>query len=836
LGMAHAAGDKQQVSHPDLMNLLRRFETSALSAPLPSVSAFASVSPAALQQFVAALLELRKQAVERQTALPYGTTAGSSDPTGKKLGDNALTQARDATARRLLRSAAVANEGLAITSTLIPAPIGMLNLERLELAPAGIERGELIATIPLAPGEKTAVVQKEWSVTTKEFTSIVTDSLENVSETGVTDNTELAQSTTSQIQHANQFNITGTVSGGIPMISGSSTAAFGAQDATSQSATDSRKHASTVTQKASSRTKREHKVTISTTTVTGASETTTRELVNPSLTDPMRIDYFKMMRKWRVRLYRYGLRLTYDIVIPEPAGTLRKDYAHLEWLQKQIVPFDFPVTHAFIATASVAQILAIADQYDAQISPPPPDAHDIFVNLNPPNTDPDGVSIVQLPPLNVPDGYWIRQLFISYHYESHTGSHKAKFSVLWSTLPVDNNSQNDAGPIELTTPANGSLLLHGGGPAVVSCRLENTTNVAISLRAVIEPSDAALTQWRNDAWNALFSAAQAQYYATQQDIAAQIAKLEARLAAVDTLTLRREENDEVMKGALRFLLGVGFEFMDDTVDLAITQSGGDVDAPHGIAFTTNKVAINGLQLAGISAFEDEVRFINQAIEWENVVTFLYSYFWDLPEGWEFIRQITAPDPTRQAFLRAGSARVVLTVRKGFEQDWLRFVDGIPVGQETPRLTIAREIAAYDDRNYPGIPPANPGRSAVRLEDAVYSTSATEIPAPAPGVVLTDVVVTVESTTGFLVGAQVVVDSGVDMDPTPHNGKQEQSTISAIGTATLTLATIRNGHGGDGASYVVLQPGERGALIAEWNEYTPTSGTDIAVTSNLATIA
>ena len=83
------------------------------------------------------------------------------------------------------------------------------------MATAGIVRGELIATIPLAPLEETAVAQKEWSVTSKEFTSIVTDFSENHSETGVTDNTELAQSTTSQLQHSNQFNITGTVSGGI---------------------------------------------------------------------------------------------------------------------------------------------------------------------------------------------------------------------------------------------------------------------------------------------------------------------------------------------------------------------------------------------------------------------------------------------------------------------------------------------------------------------------------------------------------------------------------------------------------------------------------------------
>lgn len=37
-------------------------------------------------------------------------------------------------------------------------------------------------------------------------------------------------------------------------------------------------------------------------------------------------------------------------------------------------------------------------------------------------------------------------------------------------------------------------------------------------------------------------------------------------------------------------------------------------------------------------------------------------------------------------------------------------------------------------------------------------------------------------------------------------------------------------------FAVLQPGNKGALIAEWFEYTPGSGTDIAVTNNLATFA
>jgi hypothetical protein len=64
------------------------------------------------------------------------------------------------------------------------------------------------------------------------------------------------------------------------------------------------------------------------------------------------------------------------------------------------------------------------------------------------------------------------------------------------------------------------------------------------------------------------------------------------------------------------------------------------------------------------AYQEMVKFINEAIEWENMLYFVYPYFWDVPQSWEFIRGLRHPDATRQAFLRAGSARVVLTIRPG----------------------------------------------------------------------------------------------------------------------------------------------------------------------------
>ena len=94
-----------------------------------------------------------------------------------------------------------------------------------------------------------------------------------------------------------------------------------------------------------------------------------------------------------------------------------------------------------------------------------------------------------------------------------------------------------------------------------------------------------------------------------------------------------------MKGVLRWLLGTQFDFMPKDVADLITNSGGDV--VHGVNFTGNALGLSTTQWTTMFQYQEMIKFINEAIEWENVLFFLYSYFWDIPGSWEFIRQISA---------------------------------------------------------------------------------------------------------------------------------------------------------------------------------------------------
>ncbi|PND50063.1 LysM peptidoglycan-binding domain-containing protein [Rhodococcus sp. ENV425] len=813
------AGDVAPVASPPRVSdrtfdTLMAFASALVPLLEPSAAQVAEIPSAELVSFAQELASLRREDLTARLG----------------QGDDPESIGR---AVNILNSVLVAAQTLSNSGTAVP--IGLLNLERIEMVPAGIERGELVATIPLAPGEQTAVTYKEWSVTSQEFTKIVTDELEGVSETGVTDSTDLSQSTSSQTQHSNQFNITGTVQGGIPIISGSSTSTFNTQNGESDSATVSRKHAKSLTQKASSRSRQEHKVTIATRTETGSEQTSTRTLSNPG-PNPIRIDYFSLMRKWHVRLYRYGLRLTYDVVVPEPAATMRRTYARLDQLRSQQGPFVFPYSPSDVNRDPVnangapdpngkPRYLWLADKYKVAV-PPYPDVHaPVSAEMN--GSGNESWMYIALE-FTVPEGTRIAELRVTANIGRHPNDENIHLNLIGTNIIIPSEPGGSIYFVDrlAQAPDGSNFLLNHTGQQKVTFLLDNSAAPFVRVKAILAHAPGVEEAWRNEVWNAIYGAAQTEYYAQQQQIGEEITELTERLFAVDTLTLRREENDEIMRSVLRFVLGKSFEYMPADVLSAFSAAAvNGVDLAHGIAFDQNTLNLSAEQWSAVRQHEDKVRFINQAIEWENVVSFLYSYFWDVPPSWPFIRDLRHPDATRQAFLRAGAARVVLTVRKGWEARWMRFArEGIidTTTPDAPYLTIAKEIAAYDDRNYPGIPPANPARHAVRLQESVYTTTQTVLQ---PSV--TPVTIEVEDSSGFLTGVPVVIDV--------HDERRIQESVVVVAIpdqAHITVAKLTFAHDGATSPVPLLQPGEKGALIAEWHEYTPNSGTDIAVTTSL----
>jgi hypothetical protein len=849
----HGAADDAK-----LAKLLRTLETAQTPSQMPSPAEFADVPASSLVTFGKALSAVRNSKITQLKTQSTKTESieKSSDGVGGQkfailanvahLGDP--VNLGDLV--HLAHSASAATQ--AFMAHLGASPIGMLNLERLEMTPAGLELGELLATIPLAPLEKTSVVQQEWSVVSQEFTSIVTDELENYSEKGVTETSELAQATTSQNAHSNQFNITASASGGCGFVSGSVASGFSSQDQSSQSATDSRKHATSVTQKASSRVKQSRKVTISSSTVSGSSETTTRSLHNSSSTEPMRVDYFSMMRKWHVGLYRYGLRLTYDLTVPEPGAALRADYKELLQRKNEAGKgFEFDLSLNSITFENYPNLITT---WGAEM----PDAPHVLTTTQTiggpiEHLGTEGSSILgaNLLSFSVKDGYYITSVDLDLEL-GHMDA-KRRFDVLgvedntWleqsslTEADINENQRHHFTSLSASNHLGQPFLVGASGEQTISYIVGNTNVGSAWFTLHLALTDEYINNWKATVWKSLYNAAQTNFYARQARIQQQISDLQDKIDNVDTLTLRREENEEIMKCALRWLLGPQFEFVPENVISYLAASGGDPN--HGINFTGNSTMLNTSEWSIVSQYEAIVKFINEAIEWENVIYFLYSYFWDIPTAWPFIRQLEHPDATRQAFVRAGAARVVLTIRKGYEKAWTWFAEQYdfspPDGPwpDFPYMTIAQEIQDYDNTNYPGIPPANPNSGntgGVDSGDPAAGTMSSAHIVPSTSLANTAVQIPVEDGTGFSVGSQVIIDSW-------DSKVQELQQIVAIGDnkTSITVKALKNEHDGTAKGnrpFPIMLAREKGVLIAEWFEYTPSKGTYIAINSDLKTIA
>jgi hypothetical protein len=800
------------------LDTIRVFEGVAVSSTLPTAREVARLSTSDLLKFGQAVLKSRKARLAQDGRAP------TDAPRPMKMLSGTLEMAPKFNATIQYHDAFAALESF--QNAFKVSPIGLLNLERLEMTPAGIQRGELIATIPLAPKEKTTVLHKEWSVTSREFTSIVTDSLENFSETGVTENSELAQATASQTTHSNQFNINATLTGSYGPVTATVSTGFGSQDADSQSASESRRHAVTTTRSASSRVKQEHKVTVSTTSVTGSLDQSLRVLENTSDIDPIRVDYFSLLRKWHVALFRYGLRLTYDIAVPEPGATMRAIYAKMEDLRSSLGRFEFNLAATDITPSTY---LALAAQYSVVLPAPPENPREVSViSTYTASGDTEFFGTIRVMEINIPDGYTVKSADLFFDLQSD--EHISDIFIL-RVVVTPGAFHGDPLPIPFLVGREGKQYLmystKGSPSGVLEMDLQLTAT-------------AALAEWQQQAWSSLFGAAQAKYFAAQQKVQADLEALTAQISNVNTLTLRREENEEIMKAALKWILGPTFAFMPtDVLQTFIDQQSpfGGVDITHGSTAYDTGLSVTQDNWGTMLKYQEMIKFINEAIEWENVLYFVYPYFWDIPFSWSFIRGLRHPDAAREAFLRAGSARVVLTVRRGWEEAWVTFVETGGFGDTLlpghPYLSIAREIQAYDQTNYPGIPPANPGGGPIPDDGTAVSTLSSDSMAAGAS----PIKIAVQSSEGFRVGYTAVIDRY-------GNGKtvggvfqtvQEAQLITAVDVGQITVERLDNAHDGSTSPISIRQAGEAGHLMAEWFEYTPTPGTDIAVTSNLATI-
>jgi hypothetical protein len=408
----------------------------------------------------------------------------------------------------------------------------------------------------------------------------------------------------------------------------------------------------------------------------------------------MRIDYYQLVRKWRVDLYRYGLRMTYDIVIPSPGADLLQKLEELRALDALIdAPFDFPLKPSTIDRSNWTELAA---QWGAKVDFPPPEYGQVPLPHHEAEyhcTGGKGTIVMEAVEFAVDPDYEISSAQFLCHYGTCGDIHNYHFGVVGEHGAI--NADNDI----YTSTLSGYVGMSGNLAVAYSAR--NIKNLAIRGTIHVKLTDVAFQRWQYAAWNEMRSAAEEAYYASRQTYIDRRTALAEQIKGWDALTLRKMEREEIMKGVLRWLFGPTFELVPAEIQAFFGQP------ESNCAPAVEQLTPTEANWSRVIRFGEMIKFMHQAIEWENVLYFTYPYFWDSRENWEFKRFLQHPDPQHREFLRAGSARVVLTIRPGFEVSFACFMETGALDPGHPYLTIAQEIQDYANTNYQGIPPANP---------------------------------------------------------------------------------------------------------------------------------
>ena len=414
----------------------------------------------------------------------------------------------------------------------------------------------------------------------------------------------------------------------------------------------------------------------------------------------------------RVQLFRFPHRMLLEFEIPEPG-------AYVRWLTKhpnmEGIQAENPPLLTLDGTAGTRQLVTsdmhpggpaymgedyvtIGARYHALGLKPPPTTLRIGVGMsrdsaNDPENDKQRGRFETNSTLPVPAGY--RAVSWSASGSCYPNTFVNQIASLSITVGSGTPSQ-----VLIDPPNNGGDFSTAGSVGNIT-----TGNVPVGLRTLealgydlnvvvqCEPMAEAYQQWEADTFDLIQNA----YYAMKQQYDSEVAarRLQEGKDFGNSPTQNKQTTiAELKKHTLSMLTGANFAGRN-AIRTGVDR--GDDGPPEWDVGAADRVGI-------------EVQFLEQAFEWENLTYILYPYYWADNSRWPELATLQGADPEFARFLQAGSARLIVPARPGFEAEvQLYAAFGVlwgggspPAPGEEGYLSIAEEIKAQQQPAADGI--------------------------------------------------------------------------------------------------------------------------------------
>ena len=366
----------------------------------------------------------------------------------------------------------------------------------------------------------------------------------------------------------------------------------------------------------------------------------------------------------QAKVFTYGKRMLYDIVVPEPAEYLayemQKWQPELYALQKPTL-FSLEPQQLSDNPKNTNFYQYWAAGYGATGIQPPPEPQIMVartygnVSKDPfGNQPPEARSVFEVGKDNVtiPEGYQAKSVIIEVEAEVWNdvgmwinfdiGQTYVQVNDPVST-PVTLGLKGEVGEIPLTVYVS-------GGPAIYSATVE----------IVCVRTAQAMAQWQAKTHDTILQASRDRLSEYEDRVNNLKAALTVKVAGKSADEKQALIHAELEKSCISILSNQHFEAFN-AIEFVLPKDG-----------IPPQDYMPELYLPNVEPMGRYIRFFQQAFEWEQMLYLYYPYFWGRQKYWNDRIQLDDLDPDFAAFLGAGAARVTVPVRLGYEAGGRRF--------------------------------------------------------------------------------------------------------------------------------------------------------------------
>lgn len=385
------------------------------------------------------------------------------------------------------------------------------------------------------------------------------------------------------------------------------------------------------------------------------------------------------------QIYNYGKRMMFEFMIPEPAklhtlGTKMIDASSS--LAKPIDPRESSV-HQMKDFTSLNNDITMKywlSKFNVEIDEFPISTLYLsksFHEKDPSHTgkDDDKVQVTNgSGEVEIPEGYMVDQVAYVFNTYPHgfNGYHQAFMTIAGRPLPwiTSNNQTQKDGILSGLNVMNKLAFSFATGESPI---IEGSLNIKCNLTS--EAKDA----WLQSTFNKIIEAYEVELEKYNQALA-EAKALGVQIKGSNPGFYRKIENTILRRNCISYMIN-----QDPSAALTFGKNKYYNTNNATESFTNTEIKLD----SGLDQYAAFVKFMEQAFEWDIMSYYFYPYYWGNREKWADMYQFDDNDPTFRAFMQSGMARVIVTVRPGFEEAVRHFLT-------TGQIWNGGEVPVIDD--------------------------------------------------------------------------------------------------------------------------------------------